>query len=195
MPRIAIPSDEGRRNVFSEALQHLQQLGRIPPDMVMDPLEHPVYLLDADQLGKGSAADTVRMAGWRYFAYSRSSRKMVVAADIADGNPPRLLNISQGEQAIGEYARVKEADSLEDMKAQDFELRTLRVPAALSQSVWVKPATSNGTILPFGKTFLPEPDAARLRYDLENYLQKLRPTDPIPTFNPNTASEPPKPAS
>jgi hypothetical protein len=177
MPRNVFPASPARRAVFTQALEHLKRLGRIPANVEIDSFEHPIYVLAADQVGKAPGANAARMVGWRYFAVS-AAPKTVVAADISDGSPPMLLNVSQGSQAAAEYESVKEADSLDEIKTENFELRALRVPGALSQSIWLKLADSDGLLVPFGISFI-QTDARR-QFTMEEYLHWIRPTEPIP---------------
>lgn len=181
MPKISVASSQDRLDVFNAAVRQLIRLGRVRDDVTADPTPYQVWLLDAEDLRRPDPIQFAYQAGWRYFAWGPSSPRTVVAADIAGGTQPMLLNISYGSAVASEYEQAKRAQSLERMTGASFSVRALRVPGALVQAIWAKPesAADAGQLLPFGKSFV-DMGAERLHYPTNDFLQKVHPTSIIP---------------
>jgi hypothetical protein len=195
MPKIPYPMTPEQILVFQAGLQHLVNMGLIAPDAVPEPVAHPIYTLGANHLGNATAPNEAILKGWRCFARTEKSPDQIVAADISAGSQPVLISTTLGKDASDEYGKLKEAETVKEVQADNYELRLLRIPAGLLQSFWVKPASSNGYLLPFVDRLI-QVDQKLPYYVFEDYLRWVKIVDPIlrGAGPKNVNDQPPNPA-
>lgn len=79
--------------------------------------------------------DSARLLSWQYVVFE--GNRVVALAEVAAGDP--LQYASQQSPAVAEAVlkAIREAETLDDVKKSDYELRILRVPELYLLAVWL----------------------------------------------------------
>jgi hypothetical protein len=163
----------GSREAFKTGLQHLVQLGRVPAGLHVHMNPQPIYVLSLKDGVSASLMPSARLVGWRYYAGDVSGE--VVAGDVSATAPPAITSLRYGDSARTALTATLALRKLPDVQANNFEARLLRIPGALVEGLWLKPASdSNGLIVPLRRTFRRDKQDGRPE-GIDDFLNTLRP--------------------
>ncbi|MFL6464692.1 MAG: hypothetical protein ACJ73N_09825 [Bryobacteraceae bacterium] len=169
------PSTE-LRQAFEAGLRHLVQLGRVSPGLNVNPNPHPIYVLNSqEEGGVFRLPSNIRLVGWRFFAGEPSGE--IVVGDVSATTPPTVNSLYYGSSARNIYQATLALERLGEVDASDFHLRLLRIPGALFEGFWLKPASNNdGLIVPYGRSFDRERQDGK-PFEIHDFLRTLRSVD------------------
>jgi len=117
---------------------------------------HPVYLLKLEDLAKGESVSSARRVGTRFLLVQDG--KPVAAAELPEpavasaaarasqGNSPAQLN--RGPFVQGTHAAIEHAETLHEVRSNDYELRLLRVPALYLEALWLHSPQGADILIP-----------------------------------------------
>ena len=154
MPLILGQPSVERRKAFEAGLQQLVHLGRVPANLRVNPNPQPVYVLSLkDGISNIDVKQAAKLVSWRYSAGDVSGQAVV--GDVSDAAPPTVTRLLYGDPAKKVLKGNEDLKDLPEVKANNFEACLLRIPGALVEGFWLKPAnaTNNGLFVPAGIVF------------------------------------------
>ncbi len=167
-----------QRQVFESALLQSVQLGRVPDGLQVDPNPEPVYLVNVYNLIEGcELTDHARLVGWRYSARDPSGNWMT--GEVSATLPYMLTSLRYGQVQSNSYKVKHDLANSPEVQAKDFQLRVLRIPGALAEGYWLKPADGNGLFVHLANTFNKTHKKGEL-HAIDAAMQQMRPLKQYP---------------
>lgn len=136
---ITTPVPENIRGAFESGLGNF--LGEPVPARFRASVGIEVFTLPVDDLAAGRKEMNPRPAGWLFL--TGASPGEIMAAEVYEpgrGAEPKVVNVSR--DPVNEKIRrmVQGIERLPQMRAADYELRVLRIPAISVEAFWLKAA-------------------------------------------------------
>jgi hypothetical protein len=108
------------------------------PDNLVAAAPHHVYFASLESVAGGQMLAQAEMTGWRYIVLDDERPLVAVNLDInADEGNLEFSSVNQGGLIEGTLEAVRIAESLDDVSAENFELRLLEVPSLYVIALWL----------------------------------------------------------
>jgi hypothetical protein len=119
-------------------------------DMANAPLAQPVYTLGLRQIAGGDELGAASPTSWRFVARGESGQFVAAEVSARLGVAPKMTGLWRGRQIENVVRAVEDVTALEELRAADYELRVLRIPALRTEAIWLKaPDDANDRMVPF----------------------------------------------
>lgn len=142
---LKLPSaPQGTQEVVNYALQRAHSSGKfylasaIGGSAVVTPVApHQVYVIGLNDLAGGAGIKSAKLAGWRTIVLQ--GKNPVAAVEFAGGGAAHenFRSVNQGPQVQSTASAVTMAESIPQVKMNDFEMRLLQIPAIYLGSLWL----------------------------------------------------------
>ena len=174
MPIIPTKASSASRQAFEAGLAHLVRLGRVSAGLAVDPNPQPVYVLSFQGADQPPPIANAKLMGCRFLA-GEAPGATVVGEVNTTAAKPTVNNLRYGASAKKISQAIQDLDKLPDVASQDYSLRVLRIPEALVEGFWLKPASGgDGLIFPYFQSFdRGKPDDKPV--DIDGFLGTLQP--------------------
>jgi hypothetical protein len=110
----------------------------VNPDRLAAAAPHHVYFVSLESIAAGKVFSQAELTGWRYIVLD-DERPLFAAEldiDLAQG-ALEFSNTNQGPHVEGTLEGVRIAESLDDVREHDFELRLLEIPSLYVIALWL----------------------------------------------------------
>ena len=144
-------------------------LAAAPAESLNLAVPHPVFNLGLETIGRPGYLERAAMTGWRYLVTSGST---VIAGTEAQASHPRgeavFTHTNEGAFVQSFSAEVERAEAWPEVKAGEYALGLLRVPALYVMALWLRDAQGRGDrdlFVPLAPAPAPLKAGVRLRAD------------------------------
>lgn len=113
---------------------------------------HRCYFVRLESVAGGQILSEAELTGWRYIVLSDELPLLAAELNInADEDVPEFSNTNQGPHVEGTVEGVRIAESLDEVRRQDFELRLLEIPSLYVIALWLH-GEENNLLIPLPPT-------------------------------------------
>lgn len=180
MPIVASPPPDAALDAIRRAAvprrlpvpRRLAALTAAPPVSLTAPQQ--VYTAGLDALAEGQGLEAgARMTGWRMLVEHRGDVVAAAEVPIHAAAAPRA---PRGQMNRGPFVRatveaITSAEQEDRVRASDFTLRLLRVPALNLTALWLRGAAGNDMVVPIAPA--PPPLEANTAYDAADFAARV----------------------
>jgi hypothetical protein len=95
-----------------------------------------VFALGLTELLEGNGPGRAHPVGWRFLAGNAAG--LAIAADVTNDESPELTSLSRGSENAAAIRAIQEAETIEKVEKNDYELLVLKIPGILVECLWLK---------------------------------------------------------
>jgi hypothetical protein len=130
--------NEALGSLLSQPGSALSAMAGINPDRLSAAAPHRTYFVQLESVAEGRILSEAELTGWRYIVLNDESPLLAAELDIdADAGVLEFSNANLGPHAEGTLQGVRIAESLDEVRERDFELRLLEIPSLYVIALWL----------------------------------------------------------
>jgi hypothetical protein len=143
------------------------------PTGLPEALPEPIYVLHLHDVAAGGLS-AAKPTAWSFYAGALHGAAMsMTVGEPARGQKPRMTSLLHGHSVQVTFKKIQEVEHLPQVKRRNYELRGLKIPAAVACFWLASPTGSGDLVVPY---FTLIHGIRKMRaYHAEAFLAMLRP--------------------